>query len=168
MSFLVRKIMRSSNVISISECTKEELLNISSDVTTNEFRTSDSKLSVWAIDSLDDLDKAALAISMGGQRIEDIKMIAIDDSKLTNQFELEKTPGETAATSLIGMHRDLCKITHSSLTILLNIYKEAIDDCLCFRYKTNELKELVKSALDNNQIDIKAANETLANQLKKL
>ena len=138
MPFLVRKIMRSSNVSSILKCTKENLLNISSDVITNEFRTSDIRLSVWAIDSLndDDLDKAALAISMGGQRIEDIRIVAIDSAKLENYFSLEKTPGATVAISLINMHRDICGITHSSLIVLLDVYKEAIDNSMCIRYKT--------------------------------
>lgn len=168
MPFLVRKIMRSSNVNSMLDCTKENLLNISSDVTTNEFRTSDSKLSVWAIDSLEDLDKAALAISMGGQRIEDIKIVAIDASKLEDHFSLEKTPGDTVATSLINMHRDICGITHNSLTILLSVYKEAIDSSMCIRYKTKKLKELVKDALATKQIDVEAANDKLANQLREL
>jgi len=163
--------MRSSNVNVLSECPKEKLLNITSDVTTNEFRTSESKLSVWLIDSLEDMDKAALAISMGGQRIEDIKVIIIDWEKLEGHFTLDKSPGITLATSLVDMHRDICGITHSSLSILLDAYKEAVDKSMCIRYKTKALKSLVKDAIATRQIDIEVAevtNEKLANQLKEL
>lgn len=171
MPFLVRKIMRSSNENVLSECPKETLLNITSDVTTNEFRTSESKLSVWFIDSLEDMDKAALAISMAGQRIEDIKVIVIDWEKLEGHFTLDKTPGVTFATSLVDMHRDICGITHSSLSVLLDAYKEAVDKSMCIRYKTKALKGLVKNAIATNQIDIEAvevSNEKLASQLKEL
>ena len=163
--------MRSSNESLICSCAKENLLDITADVTTNEFRTSESKLSVWLIDSMDELDKAALAISMGGQRIEDIKIIAIDLSKLEGHFILEKSPGITVATPLIDMHRDICGITHNSLTFLLDAYKEAVDSSMCIRYKTKKLKTLVKNAITANQIDIEAAeaiNEKLATQLKEL
>ena len=171
MSFFVRKIMRSSNVNLISDCPKDDLLDITSDVTTNEFRTSESKLSVWLIDSLDDLDKAVLAISMGGKQIEDIKVIVIDEKKLGDYFTFDKSPGNTVATPLKDMHRDICGITHNSLTILLNEYKEAVDESMCIRYKTKALKKIIKDALAAEQIDLKKAEETnekLANQLKEL
>ena len=169
--FLVRKVMRSSNVNVLLEWSKNDLVNISSDVTTNEFRTQDSTLSFWLIDSLDDLDKAALAISLGGQKIEDLKLIVIESAKLEDHFRLEKTPGVSLATHLLDMHRDVSGITHGSLNILLNVYKESVDNDRCYRYKTSNLKKIIKNALIADQIDIEQAemtNARLASDLKKL
>ena len=171
MPFLVRKIMRQSNVNSITNCSKEKILDITADVTTNEFRTSEGKLSVWLIDSLDELDKAVLAIAMSGQKIEDFKIAVINFDNIKNAFELDESPGITAVTSLACMHRDICGITHSSLEVLLKAYKDAADDGRCIRYKTKEIKRLTKNALIDKQIDIEAVettNERLAEQLKEL
>ena len=97
--------------------------------------------------------------------------IVIDWKRLEGHFTLDKTPGVTFATSLVDMHRDICGITHSSLSVLLDAYKEAVDKSMCIRYKTKTLKGLVKDAIATKQIDIEAvevSNEKLASQLKEL
>lgn len=171
MPFLVRKIMRSSNESHLLGCEKHELSNIIADVTTNEFRTSDGKLSVWLINSLEDLKEAALAICMGGQRIEDLKLMVIDLAEIEAYFSLDKSPGNTAIASLVDMHRDICGISHASLTVLLEAYKDAVDSDRCVRYKTKDLKGIIKEALENHRInidDVAETNERLAEELRKL
>lgn len=168
MSFLVRKIMRSSSEKILKEWPKTDLKNITSDVTTNEFRSSDSELSVWKIDSLSDLDSAALAIVLGGQKIEDIKLMVMDSNLIEKSFELKESPGSTVAIPLVEMHRDICGITHGSLDILLGAYKDAVEQGMCKRYKTKKLRELVKAALSKGIVDIEGANERLAEDIKEL
>lgn len=160
--------MRSSSEKSLAGWEKDDLRNITSDIATNEFRSSNSKLSVWYIDSLEDLDKAALAIAMSGQRIEDFKLIAIESKDIEDNFSIDNSPGITIVTDLIEIHRDICSITHCSLDVLLSAYKTAIDDQKCFRYKTKQIKDIVRGALDNNRIDISSANDKLSEELSAL
>lgn len=160
--------MRANSIPAITSCDKAHLLSISADVTTNEFRTTDSKLSVWRIDSIQDLDKAALAISLGGQRIESIKVVILDMDAIEDFFQLDKSKGLTVATGLVNIHRDICGITHSSLEKLLFAYKNAVDSSNWKQYGAKQLKELIKTALLANQVDIESAPPELAEQLKSL
>ena len=168
MSFLVRKIMRSSSESILKACPKTNLKNITSDVTTNEFRSSNSELSVWKINTLEDLDDAALAIVLGGQKFEDFKLMVVDSGIIEGNFEIKKSPGSTAAIPLIDMHRDICGITHGSLDILLGAYKDAVEQGLCKRYKTKQLRELVRTALSEGIVDIEGANEGLVEDIREL
>lgn len=170
MPFLARKFMMPANICKISDIPNADLIKISADVSTNEFKTKDSKLSVWLIDSSsqEDLDKAALAISMSGNCIETITFLLIDVSKVIEHFDLDSTPGSTAAISLVNIHRDICKISHNSLNILLSLYKEAVDNKKIERYRASELKQLVSVAIKNGQIDIETASDKLKTELVKL
>lgn len=69
---------------------------------------------------------------------------------------------------LIDMHRDICGITHGSLDILLGAYKDAVEQGLCKRYKTKQLRELVRTALSEGIVDIEGANEGLVEDIREL
>lgn len=168
MAYYVRKIMRSTSPNILDELPTDELSNISSDVATNEFRSSDSKLSVWYIDSLAELDKAILAIAMGGQKIEAFKLIVMESNIIDNNFTIECSPGKTAAFNLVDTHRDICGITYKTLFTLLTAYKNAVDNDKCHRCTAADLRRLAKEALMKNQIDIELAGDKLVKDLEGL
>lgn len=168
MGFLVRKIMQSSSVNKLENLEKDHLESISSDVTTNEFRTSGSKLSVWYITTENELDNAALAIALGGQKLENFKLMLLESERVETFFTVNDSPGSTCIEELASSHRDICGITHESLINLLKLYKDAVDEEKCFRYRTKEIKDLVKVALKEKKVQIQDASEKLQKDLEDL
>lgn len=169
MPYLVRKIMRSSNVPLLEDWPENTLLGrISADVSTNEFRSKDSELSTWRIESMEELDQAAIAVALSGSRIEDIQLMAMDQSFIEKTFKIGLTEGETLAKRLRGTHRDIQGVTHDSLDILLVAYKDAADNKRCVRYLTQRLKELIKAELDIGEVDIEAASKPMKKDLNAL
>lgn len=152
----------------LAECAFDELENLTLDVSSNEFRTTDGRLSTWQIESLEELDEAALAIIMGGDRIEKIQVIVLDIAEVEKSFAIEETAGRTCIPSLIDKHRDITNLTHGSLDPLLRLYKRAVDEKRCMLYTKGEAENLVKEAIKQDRVDFKAAPSKLQTALHKL
>lgn len=160
--------MKATNVHKLKEIDRETLDNITADVPTNELRSSGSKLSFWSVDSLGKLEEAALAIALSGQRLEDIQIVAIDREALEQNFSLEESEGQTAAKFLKNTHIDVCDITHKKLLNLLQYYKDAIEQNHYFRYRTKEIKEIVRRAKLSGGIDYEMSSERLKEDINRL
>lgn len=162
--------MRSSNVPEgLISCNDDPICNVSADVTTNEFRTNNSALSVWQINSISDLDEAALAISMGSQNLEATKLIFFDAKKLSDSpLVLRKSQGVTAVPDLVNTHRDICEITHAGLDVLLRIYVDSVNNKNWKQYRKSELSEIIKRALNAGRIDSEQINDRLKQSIEKI
>lgn len=159
--------MRSDNVPLLEDWPKNEPLGkITADISTNEFRSKDSELSTWRIESMEELDQAAIALS--GSKIEDIQLMAVDQSVIEPTFEIGVTEGETLAKRLKETHRDIRGVTHESLDQLLVAYKEAAYNKRCVRYLTQRLRELIKAEMEIGEVDVEAASKHMRKDLDAL
>lgn len=150
MSKLVRKInlakWRKTNIASGDP--------ICADAITGCMRTSDNSLSVWAIDSLDEIDQAAIAIAASQERLDTIDLIAFDQERISDLgIRIELTPGITAATALKESHRDLKDLTYNGLGELSEETRKILINDQRKRYTVGKLKALLSKALESGLIN---------------
>lgn len=165
MPFLVRKISRGKWPEEI--CTID---NIQGDAIA-DLKTSGNTLSLWMINSTEELDLAVLALATASEkeRIETINIVYIDEKILIeNSFVIDdKVSGDTAMTKLENTHRDLCKITYGSLGILSKIIIEEIKNEHVKIYTRSTLQKLLNVAYKEGRIDKTKCKDKLLSEIKK-
>lgn len=162
MAFLVRKIARAK--WPEDKC---DIMDLYGDAI-SDLRTTGNTLSVWRIESEDDLPTAALALSASSKsdKIETISLVWISEDLLREKLVPidEHSPGDTIISDLVGLHRDLYGITYKSLgdiaTILMS---ELIDQKHYKRFSRSVVRDsLVKAYIDNRISEEKCLPELLA------
>ena len=115
MSLLIRKVNKSKwfqNDI-------KEREPVSADAITSCLRTYGNTLSVWEIESGDELDEAVLAIVAAHQHLESIDVIHLSPEYLTkNGIDCVHSKGRTPVDDLAENHVDLAKLTYEKLGVI--------------------------------------------------
>lgn len=163
MCFYVRKITRSKwtpneNITDVSE--------LSADAITNCLRTTGNSLSIWKIDSIDELKDAVLAIASQQDRLDTIDIVIIDKDKIDEKnLSLTKSSGITIYKDFINRHYDICNLTHSSLgkvaLIIVEYCKKNSDNVNVQRFNKTNLKEIIKEGIANHKILITELKEKI-------
>ncbi|HRR35584.1 MAG TPA: hypothetical protein P5535_00760 [Clostridia bacterium] len=125
MAFLVRKLIKMSELFSL--CERTEIKEIYADIPTTEFRTKNGTLSTWHINSLDDIEDAILAIAFTSSDITKMDFIIIDTDILSkNSLEYKKTYAgqEIAIVDLQDTHYDIVNITIEKLITVQGYIKQ--------------------------------------------
>ena len=145
----------------------EELINnsdVSADAITNCLRTYNNNLSVWYIESVNDLEKAILALITGKDqdKLSTLHIVIIDeDVAMKKGLTLANTDGNTVVKGLVDTHRDLTNLTYTKLGIV----KDLIIDCLgkdeVQQFTKRKLKEIITKALNERILEISDLNEEL-------
>ena len=150
MAYWVRKITRSKwpdELISIN--------TIPADVITSELRTQKNTLSFWRIETLDDLEKAALALAASSKstKIETIDIVYIPEDEFQSaKLETCITPGDTVVPDLAGLHRDLSSLNYSALGVISSIIHANMKHENAKRYTKKAVKALLVKAFRENRI----------------
>jgi len=149
--YLIRKINRSKwfqiDIISNND--------VSADAITNCLKTTKNTLSVWAIESEDDLNNAILAIVSNQDHIETIDVILLNDSELREQgITIIASSGNTPIESLRNIHRDLTELTFSKLGIIKEHIVERIRNEKLKRFTKGKLKKLLKDAIEKGFLEL--------------
>ncbi|MEG2001072.1 MAG: hypothetical protein RR053_06760 [Evtepia sp.] len=166
MAFLVRKISQAK--WPSATC---ELKEIPGDAI-SDLRTTANTLSVWEIDSTDDLDAAALALATSSkiEKIEAVNLVWFsEESLLTNSFVIDnQVPGDTVISDLSKMHKDIVGMTYDFLGLLSVIIVNAIHrEQHCKRYTRASVKGLLCKAYNENRISLEKCNPKLLEEIKK-
>ena len=144
---------------------------LQADAITGDLRTNKNTLSFWAVNDIDELKKAVVALSFMpvSTDLEKIDVIWIDDKDLTQQgLVIEPTKGKTAAIRHIDIHRDVCNLTYSSLGIVASAVMNAIHSGCYKRIGATMVKDYAKEALINGEIDTNLCDPKLKVKLSKL
>ena len=166
MAFLVRKIARAK--WPEDTC---DILDLCGDAI-SDLRTTGNTLSLWRIESEDDLPTAALALSASSKsdKIETISLVWISEDLLREKLIPidEHSPGDTIVSDLVGLHRDLYGITYQSLGDIASILmSELIEQKHYKRYSRSVVKDaLAKAYIDNRICEEKCLPELLV-EIKK-
>ena len=138
----------------------------------SDLRTTGNTLSLWRIESEDDLPTAALALSASSKsdKIETISLVWMSEDLLRNKHIPidEHSPGDTIVADLVGLHRDLYGITYKSLGDIASILmSELIDQKHYKRFSRSEVKKaLAKAYIDNRIAEERCLPELLV-EIKK-
>ncbi len=167
MAFLVRKVSRAKWPDDVCE-----LGNIPGD-TVSDLRTSNNTLSLWRIETEDDLEKAALALSASSktERIEMVSVVWIpEDIFIENGLSLEKSSiGDTVVFDLANTHCDICNLTYASLGIVAQtILREIIKEGRYKRFNKAHIKKILAKAYLDDRIEESRCKPSLIQEIKKV
>jgi hypothetical protein len=158
MQLLVRKINRSK-----WNNADEDIFKLSSDAITSCLRSSRNTLSVWKIESESDLDEAVLALISNFQKLESIDIVTLDgDYLIKAMVEQEQTEGITPISDLVDSHYDLKNLNYYKIGIVAEHIIQRIKLNKVKRYTINELKRILKKAIEQHRLKIEDLHVSVA------
>lgn len=168
MAFLVRKLSKSDNMEKMG--TAINPAEMIADAPTAEFKTSNNgTLSTWIVDSLDKVDEGVLAIAVTSTAVSRMDFVVIDTDILDHhnlKYAQTYAGQEIAVSDLQDTHYDIVDITMKSIIDCINVYKDIYikdngEGKWYFRYSEGEIKEVIKSAIEANRVDLKKLNSKI-------
>jgi len=164
MSYLVRKITRGKW---LSDKTKDNPFDISSDAITADLRSRGNTLSVWEVEQEADIKEAVIALATAGDRLDTIDVVWIPKNELQEkQIECIDTPGNTPIKTLQNTHIDLSSMNYFKIglfaeSIINNIAAKRIK-----RYSAGDLKKLFKAAIQDGTLSKADLSEKIQETLE--
>jgi hypothetical protein len=151
MSYLVRKIAPAK------WSSAQSLETLSADALTADLRTTNNTLSLWEIDSEDELDNAVLALAMSkkARKIEKMDLVLIPkETILKKQFSIRTSPGDTFAEKLSDTHREVVDLKYPTLGLFAQIIIDLLSKDALTTITKAKVENIVKTACNNQTIDI--------------
>ncbi|MFY7665979.1 hypothetical protein [Flavobacterium sp.] len=162
MSFLVRKINK-AKWYQIDIMQSDE---VSADAITNCLKTTKNTLSVWHIETEEDLEKAVLAIVANQDHLDTIDVVILDEPSLTNyHLNIVASPGETPVASLIQAHRDIAELSFSKLGYVKEHIVQRIRSHKLKRYTVSSLKKILTSAINEGLLKKEDLTESIRQKI---
>ena len=129
--------------------------DISADAITNCLKTKENNLSVWKVDTENNVEQAILAIAASAQHIETIDVVLISPEYLT-QKDVDYSQSEipVPVEDLINIHYDICKVTYKKLGIIAYHIADKIREQKIIRFTVGRLKGILKEAIEEGRLDI--------------
>lgn len=168
MAFLVRKVARAKWPEDICD-----INDIGADLITSDLRTTGNTLSLWRIESEEELLTAALALSASSKtsKIESVSVVWIPEELFINKGIRidDSNVGDTVIFDLAETHRDICELTYKKLGDIAEIIMNEILKAGHYkRFSKSEIKAALSTAYSNNRIKEEKCDERLIEELKKL
>lgn len=164
MAYLVRKISRAK--WPEAKCPKEDIFGDA----ISDIRTYGNTLSTWEIESLDDLDVAALALAASSktEKIENVCVVWISESDIMDNSILidDSKPGDTVISDLSRKHRDLYGMTYKTIGTVAQIINMQILDDNYKRYTKADIKKMLVDALRAGRISNDKCSHGLLEEIK--
>jgi len=140
--------------------------DVSADAITNCLKTTKNTLSVWNIESEDDVDKAVLAIVSSQDHIETIDVVILNTEKIKEyEINIIASSGNTPIEEYKNLHRDLAELTFSKLGKIKDHIVERIRNDKIKRYTKGKLKKMLLEAIDCGKIKLDDLNDSIQNKL---
>ena len=142
--------------------------DIRADAITGDIRTTEDTISLWRIDSLEELDQAVLALASGGDKAVTYNVLTIPEENLQKYgFTLKETDGNTPVESLVQTHRDVVGVNYGSLGRFAQLIMDSINaDEFCTITK-KQVKALILKAYKNGEINRDKLKERMREEIDK-
>lgn len=130
-----------------------------------ELRTSENRLSVFVIDSLEPpgLDRLLAAMAASRDMLDKLDYAAFDAHVLNDlQIKVEAAPGETPDQEVNKWHRHLIELTASKVAELGVAIRQY---ATVSRKYPRDIQELIRRGVGSSQIDRARLKENLANKI---
>ena len=126
---------------------------ISADAITLCLQTASNTLSVWAIDSEDDLDDAILAMVAAGDYLAAMDFVMLDVEYLSScGIDHRHMEAETPVDDLRNAHHDLVQLTYPKLGAIANYVVERFKNDEVERYTEGRLKKVLRKAIADDRL----------------
>jgi len=140
--------------------------DVSADAITNCLKTTRNTLSVWNIESEDDVDKAVLAIVSSQDHIETIDVVVLNAEKIEEyEINIIASSGNTPIEEYRNLHRDLAELTFSKLGKIKDHIVERIRNDKIKRYTKGKLKKMLLEAIKSGKLKLDDLNDSIQNKL---
>lgn len=162
MSFLVRKISRGKWTIG------EEPASVNADAITQCLKTDNNALSVWKIDSLDDLGKSIVAMAAANDYLSKIDVVLLtEDQLLESRIAIEEIPGITPYKDLVSSHRDLSHLNVRDLDAISALIAEQIRSEQVHSFSLGKLKIILGDAVNSGALELEKLKESVKEKVVK-
>lgn len=151
MSLLVRK-------IALNKWMKTDILNgalPSADAITGCTRTRDNTLSVWSIETENELEDAILAIASNVDHLDKIDIVLLDRGSVERRgLPITAVPGDTPYKRFIQKHFDLYELDYGTLGTVSQEIVKSIKMNMCRNFTRVKLKSILVEGVKCGKIDL--------------
>lgn len=151
MSLIVRRINRAK----WEQVNLQETDDVTADTITNCLKTTNNDLSVWLIESLENLEDAILALITGAkqERLSKLDIVFLELQTISDSgLLINDTEGDTVAESLKHTHRDISELTYTKLGIFKDLVLSSLREEKTKFYTEGMLKTLLRKAISEGKI----------------
>lgn len=163
MPILVRRINKAKWEQIINE---NDATDSSADAITNCLKTTNNDLSVWKIETVEQLDDAILAMITGGQQVKlsTLHYVLINEELLIEKgLNIAETEGDTTVQDLKKNHRDITNLTYNRLGIVKSLILNSLaeDKNQEMFITKSKLKVFLKKSMEDGKLKKSDLNKEL-------
>jgi len=164
MPFLVRSIIRSKWGQPDVKATDDP----GADAITRCLKTTGNTLSVWRIESADELDVAVLAFVSTNERLDKLDFVLLDEQRVIEAgIEIDDNVlGDSPIASLNETHRNLTNLGYTALGKIKDLIIEVLRKDEEVRYRPPQLSTILKKAIENGSVKSDDLKEKVREQLE--
>lgn len=128
----------------------------------SDLRTKDNKLSVWAVNSVAEIDDIVVALALGRDNVSKLSLITIDDTNLPPMgISLDNEKGEAPGLceEILSKHHNLVELDYWRIGFFADYLLTLVQADQLKTYTRNDVKNLLTRYKDNGKIitdDVKA------------
>lgn len=139
--------------------------DIQADTVQAEFKTDKNKLSVWKVESEEDLLDALIALGSNCDYIGAIDAVKIYEQHVQN-FRFEEEEGDTPTIGINEKHRNITDLNYVSLGELIKSMICGIQ-CGYVRKNRREMTNILVDAYINSKLDIEKLKPSMFSELER-
>lgn len=158
-------LVRAFRSVAWTNCTSYKFLPADT-ITQGELRTTKNVLSLWKINSLDEMESVAIAFGVSGTYKSEstIELIAIPIEKIEEISVLKQINSTTPFVEFRDRHYDICNLNYEKLGLFAKLILEQIkDDANYFCISYPKLKKKVKTLITEKRISKKSLDKNFEN-----
>ncbi len=126
-----------------------------------DLRANNNELSVWEIDSLNELEDVAIAFATCGDKKITVELVAIEQEKVRGKLEVSKSPSKTPYIRFKAKHCNICNLTFETLGKFAQMILDSKEDSkLCCEVDFNTIKSKVSRLIGSGQMTKKGLSDT--------
>lgn len=140
--------------------------NLGANTITQDLRTKDNTLSLWAVENTQDV---VLAMVSNATKIDDICTLKIDDGIINDSgLEVKNEVGNSRIKDLNEFHYNIKNLTYKKLADVSKVIIEALkneDNLETFTKKS--IIKILKKAIDDKRLDPRTLSKNIQKELEK-
>lgn len=143
-----------------------DINNLGANTITQELRTKDNTLSLWAVDNPEDV---VLAMVSNASRIDDMCTLKIDDHILSNSnLEVINESGHSRIEDLNEFHYNIKNLTYKKLADVSAVIIEALKNEENLEIFTkNDIIKILRKAITSERLALKSLPKKIKEELEK-
>lgn len=140
--------------------------DIEADTVVADLKTKNNKLSVWAVETDEDLNNAFIALGSNCQNLCSIWAVKIAPSDL-DEFSIDEEEGDTPTNGINQNHRNITELTYISLGYVITSLLHSLQTNLVVKKTKTEMKSLLYEAYRDGKINVEALSPGVYKEIKK-